>query len=319
MFDLKDFSFSENQIMFDFKGFFLKVIGYWKWIIACILLFLFIAYQINIRKEKIYALDSVIVVREETSPLLTSNTSLIFNWGGVSDKVQTISTTLRSRYHNEQVVEKLEYYIDYLEKQKYNYTDAYGRVPFYVEIDKNKPQLANHLIQVKLVNDSQYQVRIEFEEEQVQAIRYVDDSLKVFNVEKGVLTKTFKVGQQINLPFLSWKLNLHDNFYNYSNKEYYVRFQNFNAVVARYQSISVNSTSKTGGSILRLELQGTNKRRLVEYLNTTTEVLRKNQLDSKNQFAVNTIRFIDSTIARMQDENIKTSLAMKDFAKDKSV
>lgn len=319
MFDLKDFSFSENQIMFDFKGFFLKVIGYWKWIIACILLFLFIAYQINIRKEKIYALDSVIVVREETSPLLTSNTSLIFNWGGVSDKVQTISTTLRSRYHNEQVVEKLEYYIDYLEKQKYNYTDAYGRVPFYVEIDKNKPQLANHLIQVKLVNDSQYQVRIEFEEEQVQAIRYVDDSLKVFNVEKGVLTKTFKVGQQINLPFLSWKLNLHDNFYNYSNKEYYVRFQNFNAVVARYQSISVNSTSKTGGSILRLELQGTNKRRLVEYLNTTTEVLRKNQLDSKNQFAVNTIRFIDSTIARMQDENIKTSLAMKDFAKEKSV
>lgn len=319
MFDLKDFSFSENQIMFDFKGFFLKVIGYWKWIIACVILFLFIAYQINIRKEKIYALDSLIVVREETSPLLSSNTSLIFNWGGVSEKVQTISTILRSRYHNEQVVERLEYYIDYLEKQKYNYTDAYGRVPFYVEIDKNKPQLANHLIQIKLLNESKYELKIEFEEEQAQAIRYIDDSLQVFNVEKGIFTKTFDIGQQVNLPFVNWKLNLREDFFNYSPKEYYVRFQNFNAVVARYQSISVNPTSKSGSSILRLELQGTNKRRLVEYLNTTTEVLRKNQLESKNQFAVNTISFIDSTLARMQDENAKTSLAMKDFAKDKSV
>src|SRR5690554_112434 len=319
MFDLKDFSFSENQIMFDFKGFFLKVIGYWKWIIACILLFLFIAYQINIRKEKIYALDSLIVVREETSPLLTSNTSLIFNWGGVSEKVQTVSTILRSRYHNEQVVEKLEYYIDYLDKQKYNYTDAYGRVPFYVEIDKESPQLANHLIQVKLLNDFQYELKIDFEEEEAQTIRYIDDSLGIFNIEKGAFTKIFDVGKQVNLPFLNWKLNLKDDYYNYSNKEYYVMFQNFNSVVARYQSIMVNSTSKTGGSILRLELQGTNKTRLVEYLNTTTEVLQKNQLDSKNQFAVNTIRFIDSTIVRMQDENIKTSLAMKDFAKDKSI
>src|SRR5690554_8176359 len=100
MLDLKDFSFMENQTMFDFKGFFLKVAGYWKWILGCILLFLFVAYQINIRKEKIYALDALIVVRDEPSPLLTSNTSLIFNWGGVSEKVQTITAILKSRHHN---------------------------------------------------------------------------------------------------------------------------------------------------------------------------------------------------------------------------
>src|SRR5690606_17381529 len=105
MIDLKDFSFKESQTMFDFKGFFLKVIGYWRWILGCILLFLFIAYQINIRKEKIYALDALIVVREETSPLLTSNTSLILQGGGVSEKVQTRTAILRSRHHNEQVVE----------------------------------------------------------------------------------------------------------------------------------------------------------------------------------------------------------------------
>src|SRR5690606_7834005 len=134
--------------------------------------FLFIAYQVNIRKEKIYALDSLIVVREETSPLLTSNTSLIFNWGGVSEKVQTITAILKSRHHNEQVVEKLEYYIDYLKKDKYNYVDAYGNVPFYVTIDKTKPQLLGHHIQIKFLNTSEYLLTINFEEKEARTIVY---------------------------------------------------------------------------------------------------------------------------------------------------
>src|SRR5690606_22557909 len=300
-----------------FKGFFLKVIGYWRWILGCILLFLFIAYQINIRKEKIYALDALIVVREETSPLLTSNTSLIFQWGGVSEKVQTITAILRSRHHNEQVVEQLEYYIDYLVKDKYNYVDAYGRVPFYVDIDKSKPQIADHLIEIKFLNENEYQLTIVFEEEQVKTFTYLSNLTSSMNVEKATFSKKYKIGQVVNLPFLNWKVELKDSHLNYKGKQYYVRFNNFNNVVSHYSKILVTNVNKSSGSILKLELEGTNKQRLVEYLNTTVNILRENQLRSKNQFAVNTIRFIDSTLAKMQSENLKTSEAMKDFMRDK--
>ncbi|MGE4347748.1 MAG: polysaccharide biosynthesis tyrosine autokinase, partial [Flavobacteriaceae bacterium] len=319
MLDLKDFSFMENQTMFDFKGFFLKVAGYWKWILGCILLFLFVAYQINIRKEKIYALDALIVVRDEASPLLTSNTSLIFNWGGVSEKVQTITAILKSRHHNEQVVEQLEYYIDYLIKDKYNYVDAYGRVPFYVDIDKSKPQLANHYIGIKFLNESEYELTVIFEEEQARTYTYSLDLASNINVEKATFSKKYKIGEHVSLPFLNWKLELKDNFFDYKGKEYFVSFNSFNSTVSKYSQISVSNANKTGGSILKLELEGTNKNKLVEYLNTTVNILRENQLESKNQFAVNTIRFIDSTLAKMQNENSKTSDAMKDFMRDKDV
>jgi hypothetical protein len=53
-----------------------------------------IAYQVNVRKEKIYGMDTLISVKEESNPLFTSNTSLVFNWGGTSDQVQTITTTV---------------------------------------------------------------------------------------------------------------------------------------------------------------------------------------------------------------------------------
>ena len=114
MLDPKDFSFFENQNNFDFKGFLLKILSYWKWFLVSLSICFAIAYQVNIRKEKIYGMENTIAVREESNPFFTSNTSLVFNWGGTSDKLQAVITTLRSRSHNEIVVAKLEYYIKYL-------------------------------------------------------------------------------------------------------------------------------------------------------------------------------------------------------------
>ena len=92
MFDTKDFSFLEHSNSFDFKGFLFKTLSYWKLFLVSWILAFIIAYQVNVRKEKIYALTNTISVKEETNPFFTANTSLVFNWGGTSDKVQTITT-----------------------------------------------------------------------------------------------------------------------------------------------------------------------------------------------------------------------------------
>ncbi|MEQ3661695.1 MAG: hypothetical protein ABNG96_03300, partial [Flavobacterium sp.] len=62
MLDTKDFAFFESQSNFDFKGFFLKIISYWKWFILSFIITFFIAYNVNIRKEKVYGMESSIVV-----------------------------------------------------------------------------------------------------------------------------------------------------------------------------------------------------------------------------------------------------------------
>ena len=146
MLDIKDFSIFESQTSFDFKGLLLKIGSYWRWFLLSLIITFTIAYQVNIRKEKIYSMETLISVKEESNPLFTSTTSLVFNWGGTSDQVQTVSTTLQSRSHNELVVDKLQYYIGYFAQGKYKLYDAYGAVPFYVNIDKSKGQIAGALI-----------------------------------------------------------------------------------------------------------------------------------------------------------------------------
>jgi succinoglycan biosynthesis transport protein ExoP len=318
MLDIKDFSVFENHPSFDFKGFLLKILSYWKWFILSIFVALMIAYQVNIRKEKIYGVETLISVKEETNPLFTSSTNLVFNWGGASDQIQTISTTLQSRSHNELVVDKLNYYIDYLVQGEYNLTDAYGAVPFYVDIDKKQGQVVGNLIGIKFLSENVYELRIPFEGTAASLIHYSDNSYTNTSVVEGEYVKKFKVGEQVSLPFLNWKLRINEKPGLYKGNEYFVRFNDFDSTVSNYRNVNVKSDD-TGGSIITLGMQGANKARMVEYLNSTVKMLIKRQLDGKNQFATNTINFIDSTLVAMESQLKETGDELKLFRKDKNI
>ena len=318
MLDIKDFSIFENHSNFDFKGFLLKILSYWKWFLASLIIAFTIAYQVNIRKEKIYAMQTMVSIKEERNPFFTSNTSLVFNWGGVSDQVNGISTIIQSRSHNELVVDKLQFYIDYLIQGKYNLVDSYGAVPFYVNIDKSKGQLANTLISIKFLSANEYEIRIPFENNSVSLITYSNNTYSNTAVQPTEFVKKYKVGEQVSLPFLNWKLQINDNPGMYTGNEYFVKFNDFDGTVSGYRGVNVSSDDK-GGSILTLSMQGTNKARMVEYLNATVKMLIKLQLDGKNQFANNTIRFIDSTLVAMESQLKETGSELKIFRKDKNI
>ncbi|MGG7035243.1 MAG: polysaccharide biosynthesis tyrosine autokinase [Flavobacterium sp.] len=318
MLNPKDFSFTESHNNFDFKAFLIKITSYWKWFLLSLTVAFTIAYQINVRKEKIYQMDTTISVKEENNPFFTSNTSLVFNWGGTSDKIQTLMFTLKSRTHNELVVDKLQFYIDYLKQSEYNLVDAYGEVPFFVVIDKKKGQLKGTNIKIKFISENEYEISIPFENESVSLVHYADNSNSNTAVAKGTFVKRFKVGQQVALPFLNWKLEINDNPGFYKGKEFFVRFKDFDGTVAGYQGINVDADAK-GASILRLSLQGTNKAKMVKYLNTTVEVLKGNQLAMKNQFATNTIAFIDSTLVSMESQLKVNSDELASFKRQKNI
>src|SRR5690606_38043755 len=250
MLDTKDFSFFENQNSFDFKGFLIKTASYWRWFIASLIVSFIIAHQVNIRKEKIYAMDTTIAIKEENNPFFTSNTSLVFNWGGTSDQVQNVAMTVKSRSHNEIVVERLQFYIDYLVQGEYYFQDAYGDVPFYIMPDKKAGQLAEQLIGIKFVNPTEYEIRYTFTEPKVKLIHYVDNGNSTVSVQPEEFVKRYKIGQQVTLPFLNFKLELVDVPGSYVGNEYFIRFNDFDTVVARYQGILAEIDDKAG-SILK--------------------------------------------------------------------
>jgi capsular exopolysaccharide synthesis family protein len=318
MLDVKDFSFFENQNSFDFKGFLLKTGSYWKWFLLGLTICLIIAHQVNVRKQKIYSLETTIAIKEQDNPLFTSNTSLIFNWGGNSDQVQSISSTIKSRSHNEAVVDKLDFYIDYLQQQKYFIQDVYGNVPFVVKIDKSKNQIFENPISIKFLSKTEYEITINSNSNSISVINYLQNAKNAVLLSSNKIVKRFKVGQRVSLPFLNWVLEIKDNPGSYVGSDYMVAFNSFDDVVSNYKNIKVVIDEKSP-SILKLSLDGTNKARIVDYLNETVKTLIERQLYNKNLFAENTIKFIDTTLQNMEDDLKKSNLDLKVFSRNKNI
>lgn len=95
----EDFNINELPSNFNIRTFIFKVLGYWKLFVVSVAIACGIAYSVNIRKQNVYALDSLISVENDQNPFFTANTSISFNWGGVTSKVQAVITTLKTRTH----------------------------------------------------------------------------------------------------------------------------------------------------------------------------------------------------------------------------
>jgi len=318
MLDVKDFTFFDKKNSFDFKGFLIKTLSYWKWFVVGLIISFSIAHQVNIRKQKIYGVETTIAIQEENNPFFTSNTSLVFNWGGTSDKVQMISTTLKSRSHNELVVDKLEFYIDYMKQTKYFLKDVYGNLPFKVTLDKGKNQLLDEFVKVKMLSNNTYQLSVSFPSNRVEVIRYADTKKSFINVENKEFKRIYKVGEVVNLPFLHWRLTAVPYSGENSKEDILVRCNNFNNTVTACMNINVTIDEKAG-SILKLSIQGNNKKRMVDLLNTTVDVLIKRQLDSKNKFADNTIEFIDEKLTEMEGDLKDSGNQLKEFGRNNNI
>ena len=279
---------------FDIKGYIFKILAYWKLFIASIIIALLIANFYTKREKKRYRLETIITVKDEQNPLFSSNTNIMFNWGGASDEVETIITILNSRKHNEKVVNKLHYYIDYLQKGKYYFKDVYGKNNFEVVLDSNYNQLKNIPIKLNFLPNNQVNVSIDFEDiEDIYTQNYTTTKTTYFNKSANNFEKKYTINSWIISDYFKFKIVKSNPLDKLDNQEFYIKFNDYNSTVKKYQNISVKSHKK-GTSIINLGFTGTNKNKIVDFLNTTVDVLNQDQKELKIQYAIKTKKYIDS-------------------------
>src|SRR5690606_33296378 len=145
-----------------------------------------------------------------------------FNWGGVSGKVGKIMTSVKTRTHNEFVVDSLEYYMQYLKQGKYRMEDIYKDAPFIVKLDKTKGQLLGPPIGIRFINDNQFELFIDFAGTVANLQRPIDKERLQANVTKGPFKATYSFGQAITLPFFNATIIPRPNRIAQENSEYFV-------------------------------------------------------------------------------------------------
>ena len=289
---------------FDIKEYIFKVLSHWKLFVLMLILALIIAMFINKRKQRIYNLNSIITVKEEQNPLFTSSTNIAFNWGGPSDKVETMKTILTSRTHNEKVVRKLQYYIDYLKDGTYRMEDVYGKVPFSIDLDSNGYQLLNTNIKLEFLENNEVLVSVDFVEDEFKLINYETVNTKDYIPDVVSYSKKFASNNLIKNSFLEFKIKPKLKGQSIANSTYYIRFKSFNGVVKQYANIKVDDVKK-GTSIIEMSLNGANKKKIEDYINTSIDVLDKDQQAQKIAYAIRTKEYIDQ-VFELAANNLET-------------
>ena len=290
---VNEFDIDANEIKsFDIKEYILKVISNWKLFLMTLVLGLSLASFVNRFKQKVYSLNSSITVKEEQNPLFTSTTNIAFNWGGPSDKVETIITILKSRSHNEKVVSKLKYYINYLQEGRFRMVDVYGKVPFEFALDSVSSQLLNTPIKLEFLENDEVTVSVKYDEDTYSVINYFSNTIDTYVTDDNSFSKKYNVNDIVETPFSKFKIQQKSISSNLAGKTYFILFKSFNGTVRSYQGIKAKTLTK-GTSIIELELIGTNKYKIEDYINTTVEVLDSAQSGQKIQYAKKTKEYID--------------------------
>ncbi len=310
--DIKDI-----QSTFDIKGFFFRILRYWYVIVISILVACGITYYINLRAEKLYKLDTLITIKEEQNPFFTSTLNLTFNWGGASDKVETIRSILGSRSHNEEVVRLLQTYIHYMEDGRFRLEEIHKKAPFVIDINEKEQQLIDIPLKIVFKDKDTYTLSYAHDKDNVQLINYTKNEL-----QEVALPNKFKEEYALNTPivndFINFTMRQREDKLIQPGAVYYVKFTKINEEINKYRQISITVRTK-GTSMLGLSLVGNNRSILADYLNATVDILSIKQLEFKNLFATNTIEFIDKQIQGVSDSLKQDENRLKNFRQENEI
>ncbi len=288
---------------FDIKEYLYKIASYWRLFTVVIVIALIIAKIVNTTSQKIYDLKTLITVKDEQNPLFSSSTNIAFNWGGPSDKVETIITILQSRTHNEKVVKQLNFNLDYFVDGTFRMVDIYGRSPFLIEIDSSQYQLQNTDFKLEFLSNEKVRISFEMDDEKNTLINYELNDTKNFIPESEEFSQEFFLNELLQTPLFSFRISKIDASVDLTEKEYFIRFHNFDGIVKKYQNIDV-ATLKKGTSIIELSFEGENKKKIEDFLNTTVDVLDKDQRTQKIKYALRTQQYID-TLFQIESNSLK--------------
>jgi len=300
------------------KDFIFRIISNWQWFVLTITIALSIAFYVNLSTEKIFGLKATISVNEKQNPLFSTGTNIAFNWGGVSDKVESIRKALTTRSHNEKVVEELNFYIDYLKEGSFRNEDVYGDSPFEIKLQPNQFQLLNTLIKIDFVNEESFIISVNFEaDKDYKLFNYKDEKSKDYIFEKSNFKQTFLIDEYINLPFLKAQIIKINDYDILKGKSYFIQLNSIQSVTGRYQNVRTNGLN--GTSLIEVSLTGPNKNRIVDYLNKTIEVLAISELEQKTNYAYNTKAFIDAQFKNTSDSLKLLESSIQDFKQQNSI
>lgn len=279
-----------------------QLLSKWYWFVISVIICMGTAYFVNRYSNRLYSASGSVLVKSNQPMVGTEQFINGMVLSQMNSKVMNEVGILKSYTLARRAIESIPSFnvtCVGMGKRKIAERVVYERMPFVVDLDTTCINTPNVPIEIKVLNDYEYRVKIN----------------KGNNIDETALFGVpFRAGQwgfSINWRKGFSNSNLYDS--------YTIIINDINKLTQLYQKNLKVELGDRNGSLLFLSFSAAEPQLATDYLNALMDKYIQRGLDEKNQMAANTVAFIDSQLRSITDSLIKAEQNLQEFKQVKSV
>ncbi|HUX95272.1 MAG TPA: polysaccharide biosynthesis tyrosine autokinase [Bacteroidales bacterium] len=309
----------------DLKRYMFLIMENWYWFIISVMAGVVFAYLVNKYTIKEYKVSATLLIESQsnqTNSFLSGNyqgndmfsgfwlypdMKMVENQMIVLQSYSQVNTTIHS------VDFEVSYYKDEVTGRREIYTDA----PFMVLFDSSKVQPLGALFLVTIRENGKLYLKAESQGEKTDEYDYIKEKITgsgpVIDYDKEI---TF--GEELEGKSYSFRLQKREGK-TLSEGTWYFRFNSYGDLVSEWRGRLALVPMKKEASILEISVNSDCPVKAKVFLDAHLNMYLQRTLDKKNQFANNTISFIDRQLMSISDSLGKKEQDLQDFRRNNEV
>ncbi|MHA6249953.1 GumC family protein [Pontibacter sp. CAU 1760] len=313
----------EHEI--DIKSWLFKFRSNWYLFLAFTLLALAAAYVYVKTSPRVYEFSATLLLGDQQTGSKKAQELLeVLQVQSKGIKVEDEIGLLQSDEMVKQALRKLDYTVAY-----YKVTDhwlnnlgnmiveeQYEAVPYTVKLDSGSFQLVDLPLQVRVLNDKEYELTAEGED----VARYnLGNHTIVESLPEVKFTKVLKFGEPYRDKYMNFTLERGNTADLAPGKKYYFVVNSLSSLVGQYKRTLQVSPIERESRMLLVKSKGSIPEKQTNFLNTLLAEYVANDLEEKNKNGQKTLEFIDSQLASLSDSLNQSKQALSSFRSNKRI
>ena len=274
-----------------------KYAAYWPWFLISIVSALSLAFLVNHFSTPVYQVQTSILVEDEKKMLDEKFTSGLGMYNN-SYKLPNEIEILKSYSLVSKTIKRLNFNIAYFESGKFSDIELYKQSPFFLIPDSTMLYPIFTPVYIDILSPTKYAVHVHSEKVSIIDLKTEEIRTQQKKLAIDATGTFFKPFRKNNLGFILTP-NGHTNLNSCIGKHYYFIVFDNNSLIGQFRNLNIFAVKSS--SVLNISLQGNNVLKLIDFLNTFTQVYLERGLEKKYRIAENTIRFINNQLNEVGD------------------
>ena len=301
----------------------------WHWFFIAMFLSITLAYFTNRYSTRIYRVTATLLIEDDkgsANPLGSAGFGGPDVVGGFGlfpsmKNMQNQLLILQSRSQVTKTIKELDFEISYYQEEVIGTREVYNEVPFVVIIDKSKPQPLEITFRLTFTGQNTFNITVEPKSNGTEWYSYLSES-RVPPIAPIREEISGRFGEPLDGGGYAFTIMPREGVPQSNNgetKPWFFNFNSYDHLITRWGQMLELTPMHRDASMVSLTIETACPAKAELFLNTHLEMYLQRTLDKKNQFANNTIAFIDLQLGAITDSLSITEEALQQYRQNHSV